>query len=590
MKKIFNLIYILLSCSTYTFSQSLDYSVGIGSNMQLKPYKKVMGIDTINGVVSFSNQYFDHYSFEGHLGTPGYSEDGYEQVSYDEISKKYSSSQQFGLDLKGGSIGIEDVFSIILNRSRTYLFFSYSKDFICRKDTFIKNYPDVRFKDIGIAYFNDFVNNWVIFTKKSLSGTDEQIKSIAMDEQENMYILGEYGRPFFQMDSLQLKAITSADHQDYNDFKNFFLISLDKNGNMRWGKKLWVGEGSLRNLTYNKDYGLMLSIYNGTYIDSFVYDTKWYTHKKPIYPTLNNYLMFIDTNGSLYNYHITLNKKNSTTERSVILHAHIPHTASNYVISAYKDDIKVGNDSVICKRNISGFYQKCFYMCKVNKDNIQYAKPLNFDMWHYKPGSLDYAIQIEDLKADTAGNFYILGTFGDSLRIGKQIVAPYSKQDVFLAAFDSNAQLLWLQTGHGVKNDSSFASSMVVWRNQVTINGYVTDSFYWENQFKDNEKYRHMFIARFETHHTGVDMLNTLDDMAVLEVYPNPTQDILNIVMEHNGKTSIKLYDISGKEVMYIQTNKTYQTNIDISALPSGMYYLKAEGDTWQAGKKIMKR
>ena len=41
---------------------------------------------------------------------------------------------------------------------------------------------------------------------------------------------------------------------------------------------------------------------------------------------------------------------------------------------------------------------------------------------------------------------------------------------------------------------------------------------------------------------------------------------------------------------MYIQTNKTYQTKIDISALPSGMYYLKAEGDTWQAGKKIMKR
>ena len=99
-----------------------------------------------------------------------------------------------------------------------------------------------------------------------------------------------------------------------------------------------------------------------------------------------------------------------------------------------------------------------------------------------------------------------------------------------------------------------------------------------------------MFIARFETHHTGVDMLNTLDDMAALEVYPNPTQDILNIEMEHNGKSSIKLYDISGKEVMYIQTNKTYQTNIDISTLPSGMYYLKAEGDTWQAGKKIMKR
>jgi hypothetical protein len=577
-------------CSSFTIAQSLSNVVGIGSNMQLKPFKKVMGVDTLKGWIGISNLCKDHYSFDGLNVTPGYNEDGYEQATYDAVSKKHPSSQQFGLDLKGGEVGIENVNTFMFNFFRFYLFFNFAKDTKVRYDTLLISDPDPRFKDIGIAYFDDTKSNRVIYTKQSTSVAREQIISVAMDEQENMYILGEYGPPFFQMDSLQLKAITSADHQYYNNFKNFFLISLDKNGNMRWGKKLWVGEGSLRNLTYNKDYGLMLSIYDGTYIDSFVYDTKWYTHKKPIYPTLNNYLMFIDTNGSLYNYHITLNKKNSTTERSVILHAHIPHTASNYVISAYKDDIKVGNDSIICNKNSWGYKAKNFYVTRINKNNIEYAKALDFKMDYHKSNSLENAIQIEDLKADTAGNFYILGTFGDTLQIGNQVVVPYSKQDVFIAAFNSQAQLLWLQSGHGIKNDSTFASSMVLWKNQLSINGYLTDSFYWDNQYIDNQKYRHMFIARFETQHTGVEMLNLLDDMAALEVYPNPTQDILNIVMEHNGKTSIKLYDISGKEVIYIQTNKTYQTNIDISTLPSGMYYLKAEGDTWQAGKKIMKR
>jgi hypothetical protein len=388
------------------------------------------------------------------------------------------------------------------------------------------------------------------------------------------------------MDSLQLKSITNADHQYYIDFKNYFLISLNKNGVMRWGKKIWIHDAYNGGLTYNKDYGLMLATTG--ICDSIMYDIQW--HKGNISPNFNNYIMFVDTNGTFYNYQITDNKYSISSGKFVLLNTNIPRTASNYLISTFKSDIKVGNDSIICNKNSWGYKAKNYYVTRINKNNIEYAKALDFKMDYHKSNSLENAIQIEDLKADTAGNFYILGTFGDTLQIGNQVVVPYSKQDVFIAAFNSQAQLLWLQSGHGIKNDSTFASSMVLWKNQLSINGYLTDSFYWDNQYIDNQKYRHMFIARFETQHTGVEMLNLLDDMAALEVYPNPTQDILNIVMEHNGKTSIKLYDISGKEVIYIQTNKTYQTNIDISTLPSGMYYLKAEGDTWQAGKKIMKR
>lgn len=60
-----------------------------------------------------------------------------------------------------------------------------------------------------------------------------------------------------------------------------------------------------------------------------------------------------------------------------------------------------------------------------------------------------------------------------------------------------------------------------------------------------------------------------------ISVYPNPSNSQINIHSElDNGVSSIEIYDFNGRLIRNI--NSEVQSNIDISALPTGTYILKA--------------
>lgn len=73
------------------------------------------------------------------------------------------------------------------------------------------------------------------------------------------------------------------------------------------------------------------------------------------------------------------------------------------------------------------------------------------------------------------------------------------------------------------------------------------------------------------------------NDSFLISIYPNPTQNVININTKLNVD-KIEVYDILGSKI-----NQTYSTTIDLSQYRSGIYFLVIYSNSNQISKKIIK-
>jgi hypothetical protein len=63
-----------------------------------------------------------------------------------------------------------------------------------------------------------------------------------------------------------------------------------------------------------------------------------------------------------------------------------------------------------------------------------------------------------------------------------------------------------------------------------------------------------------------------------LALYPNPANNILNLVFEQENEYMVQVYDISGKLVLQKELNKG-ESQLAVSELKSGLYILRAQSN-----------
>ena len=65
----------------------------------------------------------------------------------------------------------------------------------------------------------------------------------------------------------------------------------------------------------------------------------------------------------------------------------------------------------------------------------------------------------------------------------------------------------------------------------------------------------------------------------LLEIYPNPAADFVNVIFDHRGEVRMMVIDISGKSVYSASHDaggfSSYR--LDISTLNSGLYFIKVD-------------
>ena len=65
-----------------------------------------------------------------------------------------------------------------------------------------------------------------------------------------------------------------------------------------------------------------------------------------------------------------------------------------------------------------------------------------------------------------------------------------------------------------------------------------------------------------------------------LNVYPNPASDILNIETSNDGTTQVTITDMAGRTVQSTTLLAARRAQLDVSALPAGIYVVTIENNT----------
>ena len=84
---------------------------------------------------------------------------------------------------------------------------------------------------------------------------------------------------------------------------------------------------------------------------------------------------------------------------------------------------------------------------------------------------------------------------------------------------------------------------------------------------------------------TNTNVLSTnQNQISGLQVYPNPTKNILNITTDLNSTKNVEIYDMIGKKVLVENT----QSQLNVSSLVTGMYIVKITEDGKTSTKRIV--
>jgi hypothetical protein len=91
-------------------------------------------------------------------------------------------------------------------------------------------------------------------------------------------------------------------------------------------------------------------------------------------------------------------------------------------------------------------------------------------------------------------------------------------------------------------------------------------------------------------HVTGANLVLGIDKFENIgKIYPNPTSGELRIESGKSKINNIEIFDVYGRALLSDTSLHTYETTIDISHLPSGMYFVKIRTVAGEVVKKMLK-
>jgi hypothetical protein len=111
---------------------------------------------------------------------------------------------------------------------------------------------------------------------------------------------------------------------------------------------------------------------------------------------------------------------------------------------------------------------------------------------------------------------------------------------------------------------------------------FNADSAYSHYARKHIAWYPIILVPHFQQGINEVDISNTCG------IYPNPATNSLSLISEFRVK-NIEIYDMQGKKLKEVGVNE-YQSQIDISSLPSGSYLMVIQTPQGNVNKKFIKQ
>lgn len=202
----------------------------------------------------------------------------------------------------------------------------------------------------------------------------------------------------------------------------------------------------------------------------------------------------------------------------------------------------------------------------------------------------------KSVAADKNNNSYLYGAFsGFAVFDTVTLRSTNGKDDLFLAKYDPEGNLLWLKRYGGEAFEQAYDIDT-----DNKDNVYISGSFTWSNSIFDSfNLYIHgsstAFYGKISYNQSGdIDRSETALSFQLLQNYPNPFNPITTISysISKQAYVELKIYDLLGREVTTLvskeQSQGEFKVQFDGSSLPSGIYVYTIQAGQYRDSKKLV--
>lgn len=561
MKKNILLTAILLLCIYNTsMSQSLEWVQSIGGTGSVDNYS--IDVDDFGNVYT-TGSLIGIADFDPSVGIYNLSSGGSNDIYISKLNP--SGSLDWALNIGGNNS--EVAYSIYVDAQGniyTTGMFTGTTDF-----------------DPGIGVFNlTSAGNFDVFILKldslgnfiwavNLGGTDPEIgRSITVDVYGNIYTTGSYsGTADFDPGSGVYNLSTSI-------LPDIFVSKLDAYGNFVWAISMGGN---------NSDGGnsIALDSFNNVYTTGSFIGTADFDPGVGLYNLTSNgdadmFISKLDSSGNF----IWANKIGGISlelGRSIGI-----DFLSNILITGLFQDT-VDFDSGTGIFNLfppSG--SETFVLKLSTSGNFIWAKSIPATM-----GGSD-----RNMTFDNSGNIYNIGNFQGVVDFDTEAgvfnLTSNGDRDIFISKLDALGNFIWAVNMGGVNADFGLSIALLD-SNSIYSSGAYSGTADFDPSinavYLTSAGTNDNFVLKL-SQDTTVGFLD-IEKEVNISIYPNPTKNQLFIVNSNQKINKIDIVDYTGKIVKTITTKLNI---INVDDLPSGIYFIKFEGEENTFSQKFIKQ
>jgi len=394
--------------------------------------------------------------------------------------------------------------------------------------------------DIFLAKYDTSGN---VLWAKSADGTgDDGASSVAVDASGNIYVVGYFG------DTLTFGSttLTNAGHYD------IFLVKYDTSGNMLWAKSAG-GTGD------DNAYSVTVDASGNSYVaGSFLSPTLTFGST-----TLTNassdgdiFLAKYDASGN-----VLWAKSAGGTDGDVASSVAVDASGNTYVAGWFYSPTLTFGSTTLTNTNV---WEDDIFLAKYDANgNVLWAK---------SAGGTDDDVA-SSVAVDASGNTYVAGWFySPTITFGSSTLTNTNvwEDDIFLAKYDANGNVLWAKSAGGTDDDGASSVAVDASGNTYVAGWFLSPTITFGSTTLTYAGSGDIFLAKLSSN-TGI---NELSNSLNILVFPNPASD--NLTIETLQKSEIEISNIQRQLIKTLATNAG-KTNIDVSAFPSGMYFLEVK-------------
>jgi len=269
------------------------------------------------------------------------------------------------------------------------------------------------------------------------------------------------------------------------------------------------------------------------------------------------------------------------------LFAGVTGTAGSSTYDCYVVRINSAGDTLWTKTYGGSSYDVMTCVCKLTDGNYL----LSGATWSFGAGGYDmYLIKIDTNggviwektyggTANDYGYYCIASSFG-AVIVGETSSFGHGGSDAYMVAVNQNGDTLWTHVYGGADDD------LVNCIKETTDGGYIMSGL----TYSFSGTMDAYLIKTRSDGYAGIEY-NEMPEITI-NVYPNPCCEILNIRASifSESDVTVELLNLQGQKLLgerIIQTSNN-QVSLNVSALPSGIYYVSLFSGENQISKKII--